>query len=118
MVEVDDEDPRMVEAVSRARESWPSALALWRQERGKGGKLAVKVPASSETPRTYSWLEVIQALENELVCMDPDSQGQKSLPLEGLVIADWVWSDGVRVEGDFSGEVIREIRRENRRKDQ
>lgn len=118
LVEVDDEDPRIVEAVARARASWPSALARWSQEGGQACKLAVKVPTSNEPPRTYTWLEVKEIQADELVCEDPDSLAQQTLPSVALSIVDWVWSDGACVEGDFSGEVIREIRRENRTKDQ
>lgn len=58
VVQVADDDPRMLAAVAEARRRWPEFVAAFKA-RQPGGNYAVKAPITREGNTEFIWLEVI-----------------------------------------------------------
>ncbi|HYE31439.1 MAG TPA: DUF2314 domain-containing protein [Methylomirabilota bacterium] len=115
VVNVPDDHPRLLEAVSEARRRFPEFLKAF-EKRYPGQQFAVKAPVTSEGTTEFIWVEV-EGIGGRVIfgrlANDPvDLPGQKfgdRIEVEFESINDWLFTNGEEVSGLFTAKVLKEI---------
>ncbi|HEX2853404.1 MAG TPA: DUF2314 domain-containing protein [Opitutaceae bacterium] len=114
VVQIMDDDPRMLAAVAEARQRWPEFVAAL-QARKPGGNYAVKAPVTREDHTEFIWIEVV-GLEPEYIhgtlANDPVNLGglkfgdRVEVPLAEL--NDWIYqhAEGEEPRGLFTVRIL------------
>lgn len=119
VLEVGDDDQRMVAAIDEARRRWPEFVSAFHS--GNAGLCSVKAPLSHEGHTEYIWITVDRIADNLIegrLGNDPVDLG--SLHIDSPVsvptseIADWVYFRGEEPVGLFSVQALQQIQAERR----
>jgi uncharacterized protein YegJ (DUF2314 family) len=122
ILEVSGDDPLMVEAVEKARASWPKFVAAF--EANAGENFSVKAPITAADNTEFIWISVT-AIEGDLIygelANDPADLGRLklgskvSVPLADL--NDWCYMDGDgNLTGGFTIEAVHKASRRSRKR--
>lgn len=114
VIEVADDDPRMMAAVAKARTRWPEFVAAFKKRDGE--MFSVKAPVTVADKTEFIWIKV-DGLEPEYIhgklANDPVALGDMKLgdrveiPVKDL--NDWAFFRKDRPVGLFTVEVIRQV---------
>jgi uncharacterized protein YegJ (DUF2314 family) len=105
MISVQDDDPRMQEAVLKAQDTWPEFVAAFEANRGK--LFSIKAPVSHSGKTEFIWVQVTAVegdhvygkLANDPANLGPLKVGSKvKVPLSDL--NDWCYIDA---QGNLQG---------------
>lgn len=121
VIEVDDEDPRMVAAVAEARRRWPEFVEAFRAKAGEN--FGVKAPLTVDDHSEFIWIEVV-GLEPEFV---HGTLGNEPVALGGLKmgdrvevavkdVTDWAYLRSGEPVGMFSVKVLDAVAKEQAKK--
>lgn len=113
IVEVSDQDPLMIEAVGKARETWSQFVAAYEAQAGE--TFSVKAPVSHRDKTEYIWIAVTAIegdniygeLANDPGDLGPLKLGSKvSVPVADL--NDWCYIDSdTSLKGGFTIEAVK-----------
>ena len=120
VIQVDDDDPRMVAAVAEARRRWPEFVEAF--NRNEGEHFSVKAPITADGNTEFIWIEVA-GLEPEYIHgrlgNDPVDLGSLKLgdPVEILLkdLNDWAFIRDDKPVGMFTVKVLSELQKERER---
>lgn len=121
VVEVSDEDPRMIEASRQARTRWDEFVQAFRS--GKASHCAVKAPVRSGDRTEFIWVTVDAITDQEIrgrLGNDPVDLGdlrldsEVSVPVES--VEDWVFIRDDQPTGLFSIKALSDIQDERRQR--
>jgi uncharacterized protein YegJ (DUF2314 family) len=112
IVEVAEDDPEMVAAVTEARHRWPEFVAAF-ENRSDSQHFAVKAPFAEGEHCEYMWLTVT-GIENDIIFgkLDNDPGALKDLHCGSTVrvpvaeLNDWIIADDDDMTGGFTIEVL------------
>jgi len=116
VVNVDGEDPRMVEAVAEARRRWPEFVTAFENDADKDKPFIVKAEFKDGDATEFMWMSVMRIddktitgiLGNTPNRLTNVKEGQEvTVPLSAL--NDWLYSTGQDPVGGFTIKVIAEI---------
>lgn len=118
VVPVSGDDPRLKAAVARARRTWRQFESAF-EERRPDQNFAVKARIGSNDNFEYMWLSVT-GIENGFIYgkLDNDPVELTSIRCGDKVrvalreLNDWLFTDGERMHGGFTIEVLRRIQEE------
>ncbi len=117
VIEVPDDDPRMVAAVAEARQRWPEFVAAFHSK--SGDHFSVKAPISREGNTEFIWIEVDELKPDEIlgrIGNDPLDLGslkagdRVAVPLSEL--KDWSFLHDQKPIGMFTVKVLQEVMQE------
>ncbi|MBN9691641.1 MAG: DUF2314 domain-containing protein [Verrucomicrobia bacterium] len=116
VIEVPDDDPRMVAAVAEARQRWPEFVAAFQAR--SGNHFSVKAPISRDGNTEFIWIEVDELQPDQILGRlgnDPvDLGGMKSGDPVSVPISkinDWVYLQEEQPFGMFTVKVLQELQR-------
>jgi uncharacterized protein YegJ (DUF2314 family) len=121
VIEVDDEDPRMVAAVAEARRRWPEFVEAFRAKAGEN--FGVKAPLAVDDHREFIWIEVVGLepdyvhgnLGNEPVALGELKLGDRvEVPVKD--VTDWAYIRNGEPVGLFSVKVLDAVAKEQSKK--
>jgi uncharacterized protein YegJ (DUF2314 family) len=121
IVEVSGDDPLMVKAVEKARETWPKFVAAY--EANAGENFSIKSPVSYEDKTEFIWISVT-AIEGDNVygelANDPGDLGplklgsKVSVPVSDL--NDWCYIDADgKLKGGYTIEAVQKAAKRGRK---
>jgi uncharacterized protein YegJ (DUF2314 family) len=122
IIEVDSDDPLMVEAVDKARLGWPQFVAAY--EASAGENFSVKAPVSHAGHTEFIWISVT-GLEGDRVYgelgNDPGDLGSLKLGSKGSVrvadLNDWCYMDAQgNLAGGFTIEAVQKASQRSRKR--
>jgi len=113
VVQVDDDSPEMKAAVAEAGGRWPEFLSAF-ESRREDQMFSVKAPISDGEHTEFMWVNVT-AIENDVIFgllgNDPVSvtgiQAGDRVRVELGDLNDWVYTEGERLIGGFTIEVLK-----------
>jgi uncharacterized protein YegJ (DUF2314 family) len=121
VVEVSDEDPRMIEASRQARARWDEFVQAFRS--GNASSCAVKAPVRSGDRTEFIWVTVDAITDQEIrgrLGNDPVDLGDLRLDSEVSVpvdsVEDWVFMRDDQPTGLFSIKALSDIQDERRQR--
>jgi uncharacterized protein YegJ (DUF2314 family) len=120
VVEVGDEDPRMVEASQQARSRWDEFVAAFTS--GGAHHCAVKAPITVGSRTEFIWITV-ESIEDGLISgrlgNEPVDLGDLRLDsrvtVDAALVADWVFFQDEQPTGLFSLKALGEIQQERQK---
>lgn len=119
VVEVSDEDPRMIEASRQARERWVEFVEAFRS--GTASNCAVKAPVCAGDRTEFIWITVDAITDQEVrgrLGNDPVDLGDLRLDSKVTVpidsVEDWVFFRNEQPTGLFSIKALSDIQGERR----
>src|SRR5437867_954031 len=121
VIEVDEEDPRMVAAVAEARRRWPEFVEAFRAKAGEN--FGVKAPLTVDDDREFIWIEVVGlepdyvhgTLGNEPVALGWLKMGDRvEVPVKD--VTDWAYLRDGQPVGMFSVKVLDAVAKEQAKK--
>jgi uncharacterized protein YegJ (DUF2314 family) len=108
VVLIEDDDPRLVTAVAKARERWPEFLKAF-EDRHPEQTFAVKVPFRDGDQIEWMWVNISSIRNDELGGTVGNTPARVHSVCEGdhvtvkaSEIGDWVYQDGEKLVGGFS----------------
>jgi uncharacterized protein YegJ (DUF2314 family) len=121
IVEVSGDDPLMVKAVEKARESWPKFVAAYEADAGEN--FSIKAPVTHGENTEFIWISVT-AIEGDNVygelANDPGDLGplklgsKVSVPVSDL--NDWCYIDGDgNLKGGYTIEAVQKAAKRARK---
>jgi uncharacterized protein YegJ (DUF2314 family) len=121
IIEVRDDDPEMVKAVQKARDTWPEFVAAY--EAGAGENFSIKAPVTHADNTEFIWISVT-SLEGERAYgelgNDPGDLGPLKLGSKVSVLVadlnDWCYIDAKgNLVGGYTIEVVQKASRRPRK---
>jgi uncharacterized protein YegJ (DUF2314 family) len=111
VLQVSDDDPRMIKAVEEARRTWPQFVAALEQKAGE--EFAVKAPITVGGNTEFIWVSVT-AIENDIIygelANNPIALGNLKLGSRVKISAsdlnDWAYLAQDGPQGMFTSKVI------------
>lgn len=111
VIQVSDDDPRMIAAVEEAQRRWPEFVAAFEQRNGEN--FSVKAPVTAGDNTEFIWLNVT-AIENQVIygqlANEPVSLGNLKIGSKVRVMVeklnDWVVVQNGQPVGLFTAKVI------------
>lgn len=111
VLQISDDDPRMIKAVEEARRTWPNFVAAFEQKAGE--EFGVKAPISRDGNTEFIWISVT-AIENDVIygelANDPVALGNLKLGSRVKTtvsdLNDWVYLSKDGPQGMFTSKVI------------
>lgn len=120
VIEIADDDPRMMAAVEQARARWPEFVEAFAKRR-PGDHLAVKAPLTDGKNTEFIWVEVSEIdgdvirgkLGNEPV-YTRDLRMEDAVEVKLQDVSDWAYEDADGFHGGFTMEVLMEAQKRRR----
>lgn len=120
VIQIAEDDPRMQAAVAEARRRWPEFVEAFHARKSEQ-LFGVKAPITRGGQTEFIWLSVSRIegetihgkLDNDPVNPDLKCGESVSVPLSDL--NDWAYSDGEKMVGPFTLEVLQNAARERRK---
>ncbi len=121
VIEVSDDDPLMLQAVEKARQSWPEFVAAYEAQAGKN--FSVKAPVSYADNTEFIWVAVT-SIEGERVygelANEPANLGPLKLGSKVSVLVadlnDWCYFDSQgNLKGGFTIEAVQKAAQRSRK---
>lgn len=121
IVEVSGDDPLMVKAVEKARETWPKFVAAYEADAGEN--FSIKAPVTHGENTEFIWISVT-AIEGDNVygelANDPGDLGPLKLGSKVVVpvsdLNDWCYIDGDRnLKGGYTIEAVQKAAKRARK---